>query len=302
MSYRRAPGRAGFTLVELLVVIGIIALLIAILLPALSRAREQANLIKCMATLRGMAQAAHAHAAEHQGYMPFAGQPPGGPGGIPVTAAGLGDSNRMRYLYVDDSVGPRPLPLTMSLAYYMGVPMNMSSRSEVLETLKTQDLQRPFICPSHQTRLPSWTIYGSPDGWIKDWGNEYSSYICNGAVLSLYPTPFGLMSPAGKLSRIRRPSEVFLFADGVGTSLGSMGYTIQPVRSDQDTFYNYWVTVKSSGGFDPKRHRNKMNVVYVDGHAETVTMARSYYVGPNNDTAYDHGDFDRIGISKGIFD
>src|SRR5215204_1963020 len=62
----------AFTLVELLVVIGIIAILIGFLLPVLGKARHSAVSLYCMSNLRQIGQAAFIYANNNQGFLPQA--------------------------------------------------------------------------------------------------------------------------------------------------------------------------------------------------------------------------------------
>lgn len=69
-SRSRSPACAGFTLVELLVVIGIIALLISILLPSLARAKAEGQRAKCLSNLRSIGTAMVMYMHESNGYAP----------------------------------------------------------------------------------------------------------------------------------------------------------------------------------------------------------------------------------------
>ncbi len=63
-----APGKHGFTLIEVLVVVAIIALLISILLPSLANAREQSRRVKCLANMKSIGTAVYSFVTVHKDY------------------------------------------------------------------------------------------------------------------------------------------------------------------------------------------------------------------------------------------
>src|SRR4051812_6278725 len=92
--------QTGFTLVELLVVIGIIALLISILLPSLNAARKQAMAIKCLSNLRSISQAVQMYGNDWKGAIV--------PSHYWGAASALGDGDPWAFALVAGKYLPNP--------------------------------------------------------------------------------------------------------------------------------------------------------------------------------------------------
>ena len=309
MTLLKVPkDRGGFTLVELLVVIGIIALLIAILLPALSRARESANMVKCMATLRNMGQAAQLHATDHHGYMPLLGSLYSvGDDRSPAT---YNDPLKRKYTYYhDDGMTSGdltgvdiPAPLSGALGRYMQLSVDLTSRKRLMASLADPAIYRAFTCPSDANPPTAASTVSFDDS--RRTPDEVTSYMFNGNFLGAGRGMDPSRVAAGQVSKVRRPSEVFLFADGKRGNDPCFAYEVW-CQSDafwSGTLFDYW----STGGlgnshtatFDYARHRKRVNVVFVDGHVETLTLPT---VGVPSVVDATKGDFVRVGVGNGIY-
>jgi len=289
---RPAAARRGFSLVELLVVIGIIAVLLALLMPALTAVRVQSYQLRCQATLRSIGQAAELHALVHHGYLPIAGWHWAPPGGI-VNPRGLRDDQATHYVYYDDQGEKRPAPITVALAVSMGIPVRLDSRENLEMDMESDALRKHFHCPMQQRVLLGLTQKEDGPGWEAP--REASSYIFNEAIMGLRERAYWRSpSPLGKLSSIKHPSLVMLAMDGRPRDQRQDDWLLVFDKGPDWTLddFNQFVQRPNVGwgkeSLDYARHRYRGNVLFADDHVESISLTR-----PGLRT---------IGVNKGVDD
>jgi prepilin-type processing-associated H-X9-DG protein/prepilin-type N-terminal cleavage/methylation domain-containing protein len=274
----------AFTLVELLVVIGIIGLLIAILLPALSRARQSAQKVQCASQLRTLGQLLALRAIDHQGFMPLVGDLSPGPNRMGVDdPQTLGDTSRTRYDYVDNN-GNGSLFVVTALAaslapYIINHPVRADSWEDALADIEAPGpLLNAFTCPADENTIErtcppqQWVInYPSATGLV-----GYSSYGFNAEVFGWAdPIPggggtAGHSRARGQIAAIPNAAETMMLCDA-NPAVAIEIWVLGPNLSLGDVYLGTGTTV-GSGAFDLVRHRGTINILYVDGHVDNRSI------------------------------
>jgi prepilin-type processing-associated H-X9-DG protein/prepilin-type N-terminal cleavage/methylation domain-containing protein len=236
---------AGFTLVELLVVIGIISLLVAILLPALKKAREQADRVKCMSNLRQVGYAMQMYRNDNRNIM-F----PAGNMGFwdDATGKALSPWNPQAYW------GVAYLPYATQNGAYQGL-----AAEEVLKHARSL-----WRCPS---------TYAFPDPGYSDQektpcafglnievsGRNASKFKNASELIVAHDAPEQLLDGNGDwLTDWERP-------DSFGTNFFQRGKNMWQWRDASLPWY-----IGGAGVREYYRHNRWCNVLWLDGHVSGI--------------------------------
>lgn len=240
------PKRPAFTLVELLVVIGIIALLISILLPSLNKARRSARTLKCAASLRNWGLAQAQYASENKGWAVPDIQGPAKPTNL--RERWTANNAFRRALGVGDAPAGQPHRMPAGLLCPEAIRAH--------EAESKNGVQPQFV---YGYNITSFTVYPQPK-----------------------PADNGLLTFRGiKVAQVRNAAQKLMFADAVDfhvTRNRSDDYDqvagADELRQDTTDHHSYVAY----------RHDKKLNVLCWDGHVET--LPRDQVAAPDKTSPY----------------
>ncbi|CAN5327831.1 hypothetical protein BH09PLA1_BH09PLA1_13320 [soil metagenome] len=298
----RTTPRRAFTLVEVLIVIGIIGVLIGVLIPVVARARRQAQRVACASNLRQIGGLAQNWAAEHHGYLPLDGEVE-----IPIGTQGRGslpraleDVERRRYGYHYDKNDPYPIAtLDRPMPFFVALLSSTIRGAEGLAKLKPD--AKWSITESH---FPQALTFRCPAAWPRRQGADYPGWVdgvfeggptlylvtgnladgtiwhvnvdfaTNGGLLGFhFDRQFHHRRYRAHLSAVRNSARMVLCADTAGWAPGWIPALARPTR--HVTLADAWqatVEVPFPSPLDPKRHQGQLNVLFVDGHVELIKI------------------------------
>ena len=238
----------AFTLVELLVVIGIIALLISILLPALNKARDSAQTVKCLSNLRQITAMSIAYSADNKGWMlPCGWDLRTLPAGAPSDAL----ANWWCNILVDYR--------------YLQAPDVSATQTPVMSGV--------FFCPSGVSELTSPDLTNMttiPANRADQTGAEpYRYYSVDGTVIDCW---YGINGSEGTTTSVGQPARRLPAGGTTGIMpLSAVHRSAEMVWYFDGTIYH--ITGNASRINARHGRATQTNMSFFDGHAETFSTA-----------------------------
>ena len=235
--------RKGFTLIELLVVVAIIAILAAMLLPALSKARERARAAVCMSNLKQMGIGVIMYTQDYGDYFPIVDY---------VGTSQIAGDQSMAFMKQEPNCADILTAPNNGAGYVCWMSL-------LYPYLKNTDI---YSCPSDPSDQKAY-------GWTYGINNFSLASIKTDGSLNEWYSPVGYHF---KLGRVVTPSNKILIADayyGIPRVFGSL------------TIYCYNGSGYPTPGTDLNMlHNNQVNVLFVDGHVASLTTSHPVFSGP----------------------